>query len=105
MESRYHAPVHVEASRPSLGFPLGTPLLLIIIFSVSGILSCCYHWAKLRFLCRSVSADTDPEADNAEPLSKPETTHTGLKQNQSPSLPVLMPGDQTPKFIALPCPC
>ena len=28
-----------------------------------------------------------------------------LKKNQSQSLPVLMPGDQIPKFIALPCPC
>jgi len=29
----------------------------------------------------------------------------GLKQNQSQSLPVLMPGDRIPKFIAMPCPC
>lgn len=28
-----------------------------------------------------------------------------LEQNLSQSLPVLMPGDAVPKFIALPCPC
>lgn len=28
-----------------------------------------------------------------------------FKANKSQSLPVLMPGDQIPKFIALPCPC
>lgn len=27
------------------------------------------------------------------------------KQNQQQSLPVLMPGDQVPKFIAIACPC
>ena len=74
MESRYHAPAHVNASRPSLGFPLGTALLLIIIFSLSGVFSCCYHWDKLRSLRRSVSSDTDPEADNNWPISKPKHT-------------------------------
>jgi len=28
-----------------------------------------------------------------------------LKRNQGQSLPVLMPGDQVPKFIAMACPC
>jgi len=28
-----------------------------------------------------------------------------MKQNQGESLPVLMPGDEVPKFIALACPC
>lgn len=37
-------------SRPTLGFPLGTALLLIVIFCLSGIFSCCYHWEKLRSL-------------------------------------------------------
>ncbi|KAF7829246.1 Hydroxyproline-rich glycoprotein family protein [Senna tora] len=50
MESQDISPPHVDASRPSLGFPLGTALLLIIIFSLSGIFSCCYHWDKLRSL-------------------------------------------------------
>lgn len=28
-----------------------------------------------------------------------------LKQEEIQSLPVIMPGDNVPKFIALPCPC
>ena len=39
-----------HSSRPTLGFPLGTALLLLVIFSLSGIFSCCYHWDRLRLL-------------------------------------------------------
>ncbi|XP_057491754.1 uncharacterized protein At5g65660-like [Actinidia eriantha] len=105
MESPYYAPPRMDASRPSIGFPLGTALLLIIIFSLSGVFSCCYHWDKLRSLRRSVDSEPDLEADNGVSLSKPKPTYTSSSQNQSQSLPVLMPGDQIPKFIALPCPC
>ncbi|XP_025014841.2 uncharacterized protein At5g65660 [Ricinus communis] len=105
MESPDYSPPHVDASRPSLGFPLGTALLLIIIFTLSGIFSCCYHWDKLRSLRRSFSDDPDPEADIEASPSKPKPHNMDLKQNQSQSFPVLMPGDQIPKFIALPCPC
>ncbi|KAI3451856.1 hypothetical protein Pfo_008521 [Paulownia fortunei] len=106
MEGPYHggAPVsHGAGSRPSLGFPLGTALLLVVIFSLSGIFSCCYHWDKLR---RSLSLDaTDLEADGDLGPSKPKATHMDLKQQENQSLPVIMPGDNVPKFIALPCPC
>ncbi|XP_050204436.1 uncharacterized protein At5g65660 [Mercurialis annua] len=105
MESPDYSPPHVDASRPSLGFPLGTALLLIVIFTLSGIFSCCYHWDKLRSLRRSFSDEQDPEADIEGSPSKPKPYHTDLKQNQSLSLPVIMPGDRIPKFIALPCPC
>ncbi|GFZ18875.1 hydroxyproline-rich glycoprotein family protein [Actinidia rufa] len=105
MESPYYAPPQMDASRPSIGFPLGTALLLIIIFSLSGVFSCCYHWDKLRSFRRSFDSDRDLEADDDGSLSKPNPTYTSSKQNQSQSLPVLMPGDQIPKFIALPCPC
>lgn len=54
--SYYPAPLqHSDSSRPTLGFPLGTAMLLIIIFSLSGIFSCCYHWDKLRHLRASFS--------------------------------------------------
>ncbi|KAA8531488.1 hypothetical protein F0562_006159 [Nyssa sinensis] len=105
MESPYDAPPHENPSRPSIGFPLGTALLLIIIFSLSGIFSCCYHWDKLRSLRRSFSDSMDPEADIDQSPSKSKPSHTSSKQNESQSLPVIMPGDQIPKFIALPCPC
>lgn len=55
MESPDFSPPHADASRPSLGFPLGTALLLLVIFTLSGIFSCCYHWDKLRSLRRSAS--------------------------------------------------
>ncbi|CAI9110547.1 OLC1v1010596C1 [Oldenlandia corymbosa var. corymbosa] len=94
---------HVDSSsRPSLGFPLGTALLLIIIFSLSGIFSCCYHWDKLRSFRRSFA---DADADEDDDTTKAKLAHMDLKPTQSQSLPVLMPGDDVPKFIAMPCPC
>nr|XP_009596777.1 uncharacterized protein At5g65660-like [Nicotiana tomentosiformis]XP_016497044.1 PREDICTED: uncharacterized protein At5g65660-like [Nicotiana tabacum] len=102
-ENQYYSPSHSDPSRPSLGFPLGTALLLLIIFSLSGIFSCCYHWDKLRSLRRSFS---DPEAGDDPSSLKSERAHTNWKQNQISNMSaVLMPGDQVPKFIALPCPC
>ncbi|CAN0917622.1 Uncharacterized protein At5g65660 [Linum grandiflorum] len=99
-------PQHVDASRPSLGFPLGTALLLIVIFSLSGIFSCCYHWDKLRSLRgRGPYSDDTQSQDIEAPPFKPKLPHLDVKQNQSESLTVVMPGDQIPKFIALPCPC
>ncbi|KAJ7953475.1 hydroxyproline-rich glycoprotein family protein [Quillaja saponaria] len=105
MENQDLSPPHVDASRPSLGFPLGTALLLIVIFSLSGIFSCCYHWDKVRSLRQSFSNGSDPEDDRQSSPSKSKLDYTDLKQKQSQSLPVLMPGDNVPKFIALPCPC
>ncbi|CDY71608.1 hypothetical protein BRARA_I00827 [Brassica rapa] len=104
-----YSPPHMDASRPSLGFPLGTALLLIIIFSLSGIFSCCYHWDKHRSLRRSLAnASGHPSAASADIESspfKPRLPFPDLKKNQNLSVTVLMPGDNTPKFIALPCPC
>ncbi|KAK1315732.1 Uncharacterized protein QJS10_CPA05g01426 [Acorus calamus] len=104
-----------SSSRPSLGFPLGTALLLIVIFCLSGIFSCCYHRDKLRSLRRSSSSSdsdavNDPEAatissSSPSSSSKPVKAHEDLKKTQKESLPVLMPGDRMPKFIAWPCPC
>ncbi|KAK1439059.1 hypothetical protein QVD17_04874 [Tagetes erecta] len=88
-------PQHSDSSRPTLGFPLGTALLLIIIFSLSGFFSCCYHWDKLRHL-RGSSQDS---------TSKPNSIVTEKNKAEKESLPVIMPGDRIAKFIALPCPC
>ncbi|KAG5001532.1 hypothetical protein JHK87_022604 [Glycine soja] len=94
-------PPHVDASRPSLGFPLGTVLLLIIIFTFSGVLSCCYHWDRVRSFRRSFS-HSDPQMPSSPTNSKDSKES---KENRGQSLPVLMPGDEVPKFIAMPCPC
>ncbi|XP_076896253.1 uncharacterized protein At5g65660-like [Bidens hawaiensis] len=87
------APLHSDSSRPTLGFPLGIALLLIIIFSLSGFFSCCYHWDKLRHLRGA------PDPDDST------STFTGKTKIESQSLPVIMPGDRIAKFIALPSPC
>ncbi|KAI3978631.1 hypothetical protein MKX01_015806 [Papaver californicum] len=94
---------HMDASRPSIGFHLGTTLLIIVIFCLSGVFSCCYHWKKLRSLRQSFASNADDLEANTPTKITP--TYLSLKINQRESLPVLMPGDNIPKFIALPCPC
>jgi len=63
-----------HSSRPTLGFPLGTALLLLVIFSLSGMFSCCYHWDKLRSLLRS-----------RHPAMFQEGEHTVISIGSSPS--------------------
>ncbi|KAK1410354.1 hypothetical protein QVD17_36890 [Tagetes erecta] len=96
----YAPPQHHDSSRPIIGFPLGTALLLIVVFSISGIFSCCYHWDKLRHL-RGDFADQD----HHESPSKPQPIYSDNKREEDQSLPVIMPGDQFARFIAMPCPC
>ncbi|CAI0430838.1 unnamed protein product [Linum tenue] len=100
-------PPHVDASRPSLGFPLGTALLLVVIFSLSGIFSCCYHWDKLRSLRRRLLSPVfpSPSRNLNSFLFCFWLGGQDVKQSKGESLPVVMPGDQIAKFIALPCPC
>ncbi|XP_073300132.1 uncharacterized protein At5g65660-like [Primulina huaijiensis] len=87
---------HGSGSGPSIGFPLGTALVLLMIFSLSGIFSCCYHWEKLR---RSFSSHgADPRVGSSKP------TAPSMDVNNE-GMPVIMAGDNIPKFIALPCPC
>ncbi|KAI3813440.1 hypothetical protein L1987_18164 [Smallanthus sonchifolius] len=92
-------PQHSDSSPPTLGFPLSTTLLLIVILSLSGFFSCCYHWDKLRHLRGS----SDPDSDDS--ASKPNPRFEENNKTESQSLPVIMPGDRIAKFIALPCPC
>ena len=63
-----------HSARPTLGFPLGTALLLLVIFSLSGMFSCCYHWDKLRSLLRS-----------RHPAMFQEGEHTVISIGSSPS--------------------
>ncbi|CAA0839674.1 Uncharacterized protein SHERM_06236 [Striga hermonthica] len=109
MEAPYHSPQpasHGGDSRPSLGFPLGTALLLLVIFSLSGICSCCYHCGKLRrSLSFHATADLEAAAAVVHRPCKPVIPPMNLKQQETQSLPVIMAGDNVPKFIALPCPC
>ncbi|CAA2987363.1 Hydroxyproline-rich glyco family [Olea europaea subsp. europaea] len=102
MENPYHAPTAHgdDGSRLSLGFPLGTALLLLLIFILSGIFSCLCHWEKICSL-RPAAAAAGMDLDGGNTLAPSTSKPTNMDQ----SLPVLMPGDHVPKFIALPCSC
>ncbi|CAN6291055.1 unnamed protein product [Urochloa humidicola] len=98
-----------HSSRPTLGFPLGTALLLVVIFSLSGMFSCCYHWDKLRSLLRSRHPAVFQEGEHTvisitSSLSKETSDHKLEKVGKECGLPVIMPGDKVPKFFAKPCP-
>ncbi|KAG5535431.1 hypothetical protein RHGRI_023256 [Rhododendron griersonianum] len=83
MESGDYASSHMDESRPSLGFPLGTALLLIVVFTLSGVFSCCYHCERIRTLRRSSTSNTDLEADNDGPPSKPKPTRMVISLSPS----------------------
>ncbi|KAG6529598.1 uncharacterized protein At5g65660-like [Zingiber officinale] len=106
-------------SRPAIGFPLGTALLVVVIFCLSGVFACCYHWEKLRSLSgrpsRRRRQQEEPPLDALEegrtqpsppsPTSKLAPDPQENKEEKVRSLPVIMPGDKVPKFMAWPCPC
>lgn len=46
-----------DSSRPSLGFPLGLVLLLLMLFFMSGLFTACLHWDKLRSMLGASSED------------------------------------------------
>eukprot|EP00252_Welwitschia_mirabilis_P006823 TRINITY_DN1772_c0_g1_i1.p1 TRINITY_DN1772_c0_g1~~TRINITY_DN1772_c0_g1_i1.p1 ORF type:complete len:116 (+),score=10.74 TRINITY_DN1772_c0_g1_i1:29-376(+) len=53
-----------STAKPTLGFPLGTALVLLIVFGVSAVFSCCYHWDKIRTLSgRQEQQPTDQIAE------------------------------------------
>ncbi|XWS24020.1 hypothetical protein CRYUN_Cryun28dG0065500 [Craigia yunnanensis] len=100
-----------SSSRPSIGFPLGLAILLILLFFMSGFLICYLNWHKLRALILQSfdhpdeiddfqsDIDHSPAVQASSPVMKPRQKIVGQ------SLPVLMPGDQVPRFIAIACPC
>ncbi|XP_048549840.1 uncharacterized protein At5g65660-like [Triticum urartu] len=98
-----------HSSRPTLGFPLGTALLLLVIFSLSGIFSCCYHWDRLRSLLWSRHPGMLQEGPHTvisigSAPSKAASEHKSEKAGKECGLPVIMPGDNIAKFYARPCP-
>ncbi|CAN4095303.1 unnamed protein product [Withania somnifera] len=92
-----------SSSRPTIAFPLGLALLVVVLVCIIGLFSCCYHWKKIRsFLCYSTSAH---DHDHLTVSADYETMQV-KEQNTGPheSLTVLMPGDDVPKFVVLPTP-
>lgn len=75
MNEQYRRQTQAEAapassSRPTLSFPLGTVLLLIVVFCLSGALSCFYHWEKLRPLRRRREGDEEEDASRRDSVSQ-----------------------------------
>ncbi|WCJ35650.1 hydroxyproline-rich glycoprotein family protein [Euphorbia peplus] len=106
--------IEEESSRPSVGFPLGLALLLILLLSMCCFFTCCIHWNKLRSLF-GLSTDHDHDHhhdhlhhqhqdDSLFHPHKPQPPQQEGKKKEAESLPVVMPGDQFPKFIAVACP-
>ncbi|KAF3447446.1 hypothetical protein FNV43_RR12632 [Rhamnella rubrinervis] len=96
-----------SATRPALAFPVGLALLVVVLFSMSAFFLCCLHWDKILSLLKlSAQNNTDFHNDFAHNSpQKPAPSAIMPKQNQRQSIPVVMPGDDMPKFIAMPCPC
>ncbi|XP_042396354.1 uncharacterized protein At5g65660-like isoform X1 [Zingiber officinale] len=109
-----------HGSRPTLGFPLGTALLLVVIFCLSGFFALCYHWEKLRSLRGRPSRGHQqqlppldaleegsriPQPSSPSLTSKLSPMHQANKEEKVESLVVVMPGDKIAKFMAWPCPC
>ncbi|KAF3335155.1 hypothetical protein FCM35_KLT19662 [Carex littledalei] len=105
--------IGMHPSRPTLGFPLGTALLIFVIFSLSGIFSGCYHWEKIRAFRQQMRRgehenQEDQTSDHHISVSIPSSPSKIIKEEmkeKNQGLPVIMPGDPIPKFIAMPCPC
>ncbi|XP_027333300.1 uncharacterized protein At5g65660-like [Abrus precatorius] len=100
------------ASRVSIGFPLGLALLFVCLLFICGFFCCCLHWNKLQSLFRYSEAiipqslgQAQIQADITSSPQKPVFPVVMMKKNYAESLPVLMPGDDIPKFIAMACPC
>ncbi|CAN1341141.1 Uncharacterized protein At5g65660 [Linum perenne] len=84
-----------DDDRTAIGVPLGLALLLLSLFSMTGVFICCLHWGYLRSLW---DAPDDDETQHLPP-------HKSSPPQLVESLPVLMPGDEVPRFIAMACPC
>ncbi|GMI77348.1 hypothetical protein like AT5G65660 [Hibiscus trionum] len=104
----------LSSRRPSIAFPLGLALLLLLLFCISCLLICYFNWNKLRTLIFGSSDqnwdddNNDIESDIADRSSdfqdsSPVIMAKGKIVGQSPL--VLMPGDKVPRFIAMACPC
>lgn len=78
MDGRDQAPAHhVDTSRPVIAFPLGMALLIVVVFGLSGIFSCCYHWDKIRSLSRHLSADAETVTENGTVSYAPSIPNPG----------------------------
>ncbi|GLT93684.1 hypothetical protein SLE2022_114630 [Rubroshorea leprosula] len=107
--SNITSPSNQPSNRPIINLLLGVSLLLISLFCVSTLLSYCLNWLKLRTLLRSSLDDTDGRdvrIDFTHHLPEEAADHAEkrIRETEEQSMPVVMPGDRVPKFIAIACP-
>ncbi|CAL5189532.1 unnamed protein product [Lathyrus oleraceus] len=96
------------ATKITIGLPLGLALLFACLLFICVFFCCLLHWNKLKFLFPSseiMSPHAQIQHDLTSSPQKPAFPLVMMKQSYAESLPVLMPGDEIPKFIAMACPC
>ena len=54
------------SSRPSISFPLGLVLLIVVLVSISGFFSCCYSWSKIRNLLLQLARRPDTSDNQSD---------------------------------------
>ncbi|KAJ7296538.1 hypothetical protein O6H91_21G015800 [Diphasiastrum complanatum] len=102
-------------TKPAVGFPLGTALVLVIVLGITTMLSCYYHWEKIRNRASRLTGNrsgTRPIVSLQEglatrrqgPLTTPMPSKKARFSQEDLSLSVVMPGDNVPKYIAWPSP-
>jgi hypothetical protein len=108
----------VNTTRPTLGFPLGTTLILVIVFGINALFSCCYRWENIRNMhsrqdrrnnsSQPTNRSFSPKIHALVPLSSPAIfsppSKNGRYSQSRGSLPVMIPGDDVLKFVAYPSP-
>ncbi|CAN0921905.1 Uncharacterized protein At5g65660 [Linum grandiflorum] len=89
--------LYEEDEIPVIGVPLGLALLLVTLLAMCGVFICCLYWDRIPIFAQPPHDLHYPPTHNIKPSSH--------HLNKVESLPVMMPGDQVPSFIAMSCPC
>lgn len=77
-----------EVSTPSLNFPVGLALLLLLLLSVSAFFLCCLHWDKVRSLFLSSVEEGSPDDHILPDLDQKPTRPNMVRTHISQSVPL-----------------
>ncbi|KAE9609102.1 hypothetical protein Lal_00020676 [Lupinus albus] len=93
-----------SSNQVSIAFPLGLSLLVGLLVFICSFFCCYLHWEKFKSLfssCGLINLQPDFTSDDHQ---KPVLPIVMMKRKEGQSLPVMMPGDKVPKFVAIECP-
>ncbi|MED6188102.1 hypothetical protein PIB30_082816 [Stylosanthes scabra] len=100
-----------SSSHVSIGFPLGLALLVTLILFICCCFFCCIHWDKIEAFLITYGVINNSHIN----MQQPDLPSSNLQQKppflppkqgkDSVSLPVVMPGEVVPRFMAIACPC